>query len=94
MPKIEQTLAALTAHSVPRPEYPRPQMVRSKWMNLNGDWEFEIDHGASGRERGFAEREELSGRINVPFCPESCLSGVGYTDFMAAVWYRRTFVLP
>lgn len=79
---------------IPRPEYPRPQFVRDSWMNLNGVWQFEIDHGASGRVRGLVEKEQLDGTITVPFCPESQLSGVNYKDFMAAVWYRRTFTLP
>ena len=78
---------------IPRAEYPRPQFRRPSWMNLNGQWQFEIDHGASGRARGLTERE-LTGTITVPFCPESRLSGVGCTDFMAAVWYRRSFTLP
>ena len=79
---------------IPRPEYPRPQFVRDGWMNLNGQWQFEIDHGASGRARGLVEKEKLDGEITVPFCPESRLSGVEYVDFMAAVWYKRTFTLP
>jgi len=81
-------------NDIPRPEYPRPQMVRDKWINLNGWWEFEIDHGNSGKERRFFEREKLDSRILVPFCPESKLSGVEYKDFMAAVWYRREFSVP
>ncbi|MBQ7868106.1 MAG: beta-galactosidase [Clostridia bacterium] len=81
-------------HSIPRPEYPRPQFVRPGWINLNGCWQFEIDHGASGRARGLVEKTPLDQTILVPFCPESELSGVGYKDFMAAVWYRRSFVLP
>ena len=81
-------------HSIPRPEHPRPQFVRPTWMNLNGAWQFEIDHGASGRERGLVEKAPLDGTILVPFCPESELSGVGCRDFMAAVWYRRSFTLP
>ena len=80
--------------SIPRPEYPRPQFVREGWMNLNGVWQFEIDHGCSGRSRGMVEREMLSGSIVVPFCPESELSTVGEKDFMRCVWYKRTFVLP
>ena len=80
--------------SIPRSEYPRPQFVRDAYLNLNGVWQFEIDHGASGRARGMVEKETLERTIVVPFCPESRLSGVGYTDFMAAVWYRRTFTLP
>ncbi|MGI6199978.1 MAG: glycoside hydrolase family 2 protein [Christensenellales bacterium] len=80
--------------TLPRSEYPRPQMVRPDWINLNGTWQFEIDHGDSGRARGLVEKPQLDGQITVPFCPESPLSGVGYKDFMAAVWYRRTFTLP
>ncbi len=80
--------------NIPRPEYPRPQMVREKWLNLNGEWQFEIDHGKSGRERKLYESAGLSGRILVPFCPESKLSGVEYKDFMPAVWYRREFAIP
>ena len=79
---------------IPRPEYPRPQFVRDGWMNLNGTWQFEIDGGASGRDRGLVQKEKLDGEILVPFCPESKLSGVQHLDFMAAVWYRRTFELP
>ncbi len=76
--------------NIPRPEYPRPQFVRSEWMNLNGQWQFEIDNGRSGESRGIhKEGVALSGEITVPFCPESKLSGVNYTDFMYGVWYKR-----
>jgi hypothetical protein len=78
---------------MPRPEYPRPQFVRPDWLCLNGEWQFEIDAGDSGRERGLQKRE-LRDRICVPFCPESTLSGIGYTDFMNAVWYRREVAVP
>ena len=78
----------------PRPEYPRPQFVREGWMNLNGSWQFEIDHGGSGRQRGLITKDPLDSEIIVPFCPESKLSGIGYVDFMRAVWYRRTVTLP
>ena len=80
--------------NIPRSEYPRPQFVRDAWMNLNGQWQFEMDHGVSGRARGLVEKEKLDGVITVPFCPESELSGVNHKDFMACVWYRRSFVLP
>ncbi len=79
--------------NIPRSEYPRPQFRRSDWLCLNGEWQFEIDAGDSGLERGLLERE-LRDRIIVPFCPESPLSGVGCTDFMNAVWYRRTVTIP
>lgn len=78
---------------MPRAEHPRPQLVRSDWMNLNGSWQFEIDAGDSGLERGLCDRE-LSGTIVVPFAPESTASGVGETDFLEAVWYRRTVTIP
>jgi len=81
-------------HDTPRPEYPRPQMVRTDWINLNGRWQFEMDPGRSGRDRGLPTADSLSGEILVPFCPESELSGVGYRDFIPAVWYRRTFTVP
>jgi beta-galactosidase/beta-glucuronidase len=79
--------------SVPRPEYPRPQFVRRDWLNLNGTWQFETDQGDSGLERGLLDRA-LTGEILVPFAPESELSGVGDTDFLEAVWYRRRFTPP
>jgi beta-galactosidase/beta-glucuronidase len=79
--------------SIPRPEYPRPQFARAEWLCLNGEWQFEIDQGDSGLERGLCDRP-LAGRILVPFCPESSLSGVENTDFLNAVWYRRQATLP
>jgi beta-galactosidase/beta-glucuronidase len=78
---------------LPRAEYPRPTFVRSDWLNLNGQWAFEIDAGDSGFERGLVQRE-LKDTILVPYCPESTLSSLGYTDFMNAVWYRRKVTIP
>ena len=77
------------ANSIPRAEHPNPQFERENWLNLNGEWEFEIDNSVSGRERGLQNAEHLSSKIIVPFCPESRLSGVENTDFMNCVWYRR-----
>ncbi|WP_416418301.1 glycoside hydrolase family 2 protein [Paenarthrobacter aromaticivorans] len=79
--------------ALPKPEHPRPQLVRENWINLNGIWGFEIDAGDSGLERGLAKRE-LTGEILVPFAPESVLSGIEHVDFMEAVWYRRTVTIP
>ena len=79
--------------TIPRPEYPRPQFVRQDWLNLNGEWEFEIDAADSGLERGLLTRE-LSQKITVPFCPESELSGITHKDFMLAVWYRKVISVP
>ena len=77
--------------NIPRPEHPFPQFVRKDWMNLNGTWDFEFDFSVSGLERGFEKRTDFQEQILVPFCPESDLSGIGYKDFIPAVWYHRTF---
>jgi beta-galactosidase/beta-glucuronidase len=68
--------------------------VRPDWLSLNGEWEFEEDRDLSGLDRGLCCGHPLSGRIVVPFAPESRLSGLGKTEFMPAVWYRRTFRPP
>ena len=80
--------------SIPRSEYPRPQFVRDSWQNLNGAWEFAFDYGDSGEPRGMYRADaEYPETIVVPFCPESSLSGLGHTDFIPAVWYRRRVTL-
>ena len=77
--------------NIPRPQHPKPQFCRENWQNLNGNWQFEIDHGNTGEARGLHLPETaFSQTIAVPFCPESKLSGIEYTDFMASVWYKRT----
>lgn len=76
-----------------RQEHPNPQWERSEWRNLNGEWEFDFDFGKSARERKLYEGGALSKKINVPFCPESELSGIGYKDFIAAVCYRKVITL-
>ena len=75
---------------IARPEYPRPQFERKNWMNLNGEWQFEIDHGRSGKQRKLFKDGEFTQKIIVPFCPESKLSGLSHVDFMECVWYKRT----
>ncbi len=79
---------------LPRNEYPRPQLERKEWLNLNGEWEFEIDNAKSGMERELLKADKLSGKIIVPFCPESELSGIGNKDFMECVWYRKNIEVP
>lgn len=77
-----------------REEHPNPQFERKEWENLNGVWEFEIDKSCSGKERKFFERDKFDTTINVPFCPESELSGIGDTDFLNSVWYKREIDIP
>ncbi len=80
--------------NMPRPEYPRPQLVRDSFINLNGEWEFEIDNAKVGLAKKYNERESLDQKIIVPFCPESVLSGIGNVDFMNCVWYRKEIEIP
>lgn len=74
-----------------RTEHPKPQFMRENWQNLNGIWDFEIDQAKSGLERKQNDpKAEFLRKINVPFCPESSLSGIGHKDFINSVWYKRT----
>ena len=70
------------------PEYPRPQMVREQWVNLNGLWEYAIAPIE-------AVPEEMDGHILVPFAVESALSGVGRAvTENDALWYSREITIP
>lgn len=81
--------------SQPRCEHPRPQFRRDGWLNLNGVWDFGFDFDLSGEEHGWHEgRGALDEEILVPFCPESRLSGICYTDFIPSAWYHRGFEVP
>jgi beta-galactosidase/beta-glucuronidase len=84
----------LLCADVPRPEYPRPEMIRTDWLSLDGWWEFALDLSDSGEEKGLMRGEGFDRKILVPFAPESPLSGIGNLDFMKAVWYKRGFSLP
>jgi hypothetical protein len=73
----------------PLPEYPRPQMVRDRWQNLNGLWDYAI------RPKEDARPEKWDGEILVPFAAESALSGVMQkVGEENRLWYRRTFEVP
>lgn len=67
-----------------------PQFRRERVKSLNGEWEFEILDTAF--QNGLTARK-LNGKINVPFCPESELSGVGYKDFIVWCAYAKDFSL-
>ncbi len=71
------------------PDYPRPQMVRADWLNLNGVWEYRP--GAEGDALP-APGQKLGSEILVPFPVESALSGV--MEYHDRLWYRRQFTVP
>ena len=77
-----------------RPEFPNPQFRRDNWVNLNGTWSFCMDKEDNGVEKKYFEKTAFDGSIEVPFCPESRLSGVGHTDFINACWYAREIDIP
>ena len=81
---------------IPRPEHPRPDLMRENWLTLNGEWQFEIDPEDDGDARGLSYGKDLKDKILVPFCPESQLSGhgLGNTQQIKHVWYRRHFEVP
>jgi beta-galactosidase/beta-glucuronidase len=73
----------------PWPEYPRPQLVREDWQNLNGLWDYVI------LPRGSAVPDAFQGRILVPYAIESALSGVQKSvGDEQELWYHRTFMVP
>ena len=71
------------------PEYPRPQLERGDWQNLNGEWEYAI------KPVGDVEPATFDGKILVPFAVESSLSGVQKeVGENSELWYKRTFSVP
>ena len=75
---------------IPRNEHPNPGFYRENYIILNGEWDFDFDFGNSGIDRKLYKADtEFSKKINVPFCPESELSGICYKDFIPAVWYKK-----
>ncbi|RXK48736.1 glycoside hydrolase family 2 protein [Aquirufa rosea] len=87
--KIKSPWAEKVDPNNPLPEYPRPQMVREQWQNLNGLWDYSIV------EKGSNIPHQFDGKILVPFAVESSLSGVQKTvGDQKELWYHRTFMLP
>lgn len=90
-PWTEQALQA----EIPLPEYPRPQMVRAEWLNLNGLWDYMggkelADPATSIVPPAFTGKPE---KIRVPFPPEAELSGINRNN-ENRLWYRREFTIP
>ena len=80
---------------LPRPEYPRPQLVRKdNWVNLNGEWDFAFDDSNRGLHERWYLKESSNNfdkKIIVPFCFQSKLSGIEDLSFHEVFWYRKEF---
>lgn len=87
--KIKTPWAEQIDPANPLPEYPRPQMEREQWLNLNGLWDYAI------LEKGGNMPVEFDGKILVPYPVESSLSGVQKrVGEKQELWYHRTFTVP
>jgi beta-galactosidase/beta-glucuronidase len=87
--KIVTEWASQVNPANPLPEYPRPQMVRNNWKNLNGLWNYSI------RPKDEPATTSSDGKILVPFAVESALSGVAKTVGKDSVlWYKTSFAVP
>lgn len=80
-------------NGIPLPEHPRPDFVRSNWINLNGYWEFEFDGASKGEtENWFDGKKAFTERILVPFPWGSPLSEIENKEDIA--WYKRQIEIP
>jgi Glycosyl hydrolases family 2, sugar binding domain/Glycosyl hydrolases family 2/Glycosyl hydrolases family 2, TIM barrel domain len=87
--RLQTKWAADMKPDTPLPEYPRPQLARKQWINLNGPWSYAIVDASAPRPVSFDKR------IVVPFPVESQLSGAGeWVAPSQRLWYRRTFATP
>lgn len=87
--KIKTSWAEKIDPAKPLPEYPRPQMVRDQWLNLNGLWDYAIV------ARGNSMPAAFDGKILVPYPVESSLSGVQKrVGEEQEVWYSTSFTVP
>lgn len=74
-------------------DYPRPQLVRNSWMNLNGEWNFRFDDKDEGENEEWSKGFESKIKIKVPFTYETPASGIGEESFHPVVWYSKSIDL-
>ncbi len=94
MSTLDGTVAAPETASRPTPPlasrqdgtYPRPQLLRARWADLDGTWSFRNTGDEPGWSAGFPDARD----IVVPFPPESVASGIDEPGFHPVVWYSRT----
>ena len=75
-------------------DYPRPQLVRRQWENLNGLWDFRFDDENQGEaQKWYSDFGQNALQIRVPFTYETALSGIGQEDHHETVWYHRVIII-
>lgn len=74
-------------------DYPRPQLVRDNWINLNGTWDFRFDDNRQGEELKLFAGFSGDRKIQVPFVYAAKMSGIGETERHDCVWYGRNLSL-
>lgn len=73
-----------------REGYPRPQLVRTGWLDLNGEWDFAFDDAGEGERQGW-QNGFAGGKIRVPFAVQTAASGIGDARPHNSVWYQKKF---
>ena len=71
-------------------DYPRPQLVRKDWIDLNGKWDFSFDNDNTGIEKSYSRHFEKQYEIIVPFPYQTKASGIGKAESVACVWYHKS----
>lgn len=78
-----------------RTQYPRPQMVRKEWLNLNGEWQFQFDDQNVGiKEKWEKDAIILNETIQVPFAFQTVLSGINDPSYHDVIWYKKKMEIP
>lgn len=80
--------------SIPRKEYPRPQLERKEWMNLNGEWNFKFDKDNIGEKEKWYTKANFDKKIIVPFTYETKASGIGEDIICPNIWYQKKIKIP
>ncbi|MDR3167180.1 MAG: glycoside hydrolase family 2 [Treponema sp.] len=75
-------------------DYPRPDFKRSRWLSLDGIWDFAFDDAETGERRGWPGAGDFPRKIHVPFPYQSAASGIGDRGCHPVLWYTRTFRVP
>ncbi len=73
--------------------YPRPQLVREGWTNLDGKWDFAFDFNKTGESKGYTNGFKAQKQITVPYAYQVPASGIGDTALCEQVWYQNEIEL-